>query len=175
MSAQRAIAIQPSELSVPVKQGSGDLIEQFNRIYDSIARRAFELFEANGHLLGRDWDDWFRAEAEVLHHLHLEMKESDEGFTIRAEVPGFTAKDLEINAEPRRLKIAGKRETKKEEEKKGKIIRSEFCADQILRVVDLPADVDTAKVSASLKNGILTVDLPKAAPAKSVQLEPKTG
>jgi HSP20 family protein len=101
------------------------------------------------------------------------MRESDGSFTVEAEVPGFTAKDLEINVEPRCLKIAGKRETK-EEEKKGKAIRSEWCANQILRAVDLPADVDTAKASASLKDGILTIDLPKAAHAKSVRIEPKT-
>lgn len=87
-------------------------------------------------------------------------------------MPGFAAKDIEINVEPRCLRIAGKRETK-EEEKKGKVIRSEWSADQILRAVDLPADVDTAKVSASLKDGILTIDLPKAAHAKSVRIAPK--
>ena len=142
-------------------------------IYDSIARRAFELFERNGRWFGRDLDDWFRAEAEILHPLHLELKETDGDFTVRAEVPGFTDKDLEINLEPRSLKIAGKRETK-EEEKKGKMIRSELCADQILRTIDLPADVDTSKANANLKNGVLTIDLPKAAHAKAVRIEPKT-
>ena len=48
--------------------------------------------------------------------------------------------------EPRCLKIAGKRESKEEEKKGNKVIRSEWSADQILRAVDLPADVDTAKV-----------------------------
>ena len=172
MTAQSATAMQPAKGSVPVRKSSGDLLEQFDSIYDSIARRAFELFEGNGRWLGNDLGDWFRAEAEVLHPAHLEMRESDGSFAVEAEVPGFTAKDLEISVEPRCLKIAGKRETK-EEEKKGKAIRSEWCADQILRAVDLPADVDTSKVSASLKDGILTIDLPKAAHAKSVRIEPK--
>ena len=39
------------------------------------------------------------------------------------------------------------------------MIRSEWCADQILRAIDLPADVDTSKVNATLKDGILTIDL----------------
>jgi len=173
MTAQSATALQPTKVSVPVRKSSGDLLEQFDSIYDSIAQRAFGLFEGNGRWLGHDLDDWFRAEAEVLHPVHLEMRESDGSFTVEAEVPGFTAKDLEINVEPRCLKIAGKRETK-EEEKKGKAIRSEWCAGQILRAVDLPTDVDTAKASASLKDGILTIDLPKAAHAKSVRIEPKT-
>ncbi len=172
MTAQSAAAMQPAKASVPVRRSSADLLEQFDNIYDSITKRAFELFEGNGRWLGRELDDWFRAEAELLHPLHLEMRESDSSFTVEAEVPGFTAKDLEINVEPRCLKIAGKRETK-EEEKKGKTIRSEWCADQILRAVDLPADVDTSKVNASLKDGMLTIDLPKAAHAKSVRIEPK--
>jgi HSP20 family protein len=165
--------MQPAKQSLPVRKSSADLLEQFDSIYDSIAQRAFGLFEGNGRWLGHELDDWFRAEAELLHPVHLEMRESDGSFTVEAEVPGFTAKDLEINVEPRCLKIAGKRETK-EEEKKGKAIRSEWCADQILRAVDFPADVDTSKVNASLKDGILTIDLPKAAHAKSVRIEPKT-
>jgi HSP20 family protein len=172
MTAQSATAMQPTKGSVTVRKSPGDLLEQFDSVYESIARRAFELFEGNGRWPGTDLADWFRAEAELLHPLHLEMRESDSSFTVEAELPGFTAKDLEINVEPRCLRIAGKRETK-EEEKKGKVIRSERCADQIVRAVDLPADVDTSKVSASLKDGVLTIDLPKAAHAKSVRIEPK--
>ena len=173
MTAQSATAMQTTKGSVPVRQSSGDSFEQFDRIYDSITQRAFELFEGNGRWLGHDLEDWLRAEAELLHPVHLEMRESDGSISVEAEVPGFTARDLEISVEPRRLRIAGKRETK-EEEKKGKIIRSEMCADQILRAIDLPADVDTSKVSATLKDGLLTIDLPKAAHAKSVRVEPKT-
>jgi HSP20 family protein len=173
MSAQQATAMQSAKGSVPARKGPTDPWERFDNIYNSIARRAFELFEANGRWLGRDLDDWLRAEAEVLHPVHMEMRESEGGFTVQAEVPGFAAKDLEITVEPGCMKIAGKRETK-EEEKKGKTIRSEWCADQILRFVDFPADVDTSKVSASLKDGILTLDLPKAAHAKAVRIEPKS-
>ena len=173
MTAQSATAMQPAKGSVPVRQSPGDLFEQFNNIYDSITRRAFELFEGNGRWLGRDLDDWLRAEAELLHPLPLEIRESDGSIIVKAEVPGFAPKDIEINVEPRSLKIAGKRESR-EEEKRGKTLRSEWSADQILRDVDLPVDVDTAKASATLKDGILTIELPKAAHAKSVRIEPKT-
>jgi HSP20 family molecular chaperone IbpA len=64
--------------------------------------------------------------------------------------------------------IAHKRETK-EEEGNGKMIRSEWCADRVFRTLDLPLDVDTSKVSSNLKDGILTVNLPKALSAR----EPK--
>ena len=69
--------------------------------------------------------------------------------TVLAEGPGFNAKDLEIKVEPMRLNIAGRRETN--QEKHGKRIYTESCADQILRVIDLPAEVDTTRVSAKFE------------------------
>ena len=100
------------------------------------------------------------------------MTESDGDLTVLAEVPGFSAKDLEIKVEPRRLSIAGRREIK--EKKNGRRIRSEWCADQIFRAVDLPTEVDTAKVNATLKDGILLIDLPKAAHTKATRIEPRS-
>jgi HSP20 family protein len=174
MSAQAATAMQPAKGTVPVKQpASRDVFDQIQQTYDSIARRAFDLFNDNGRWLGHELDDWFRAESELLHPVHLEIAESDDSLTVRAEVPGFSTKELEINVEPRKLMISGKHEAQ-EESKKGKTIYSERCAKEILRVVDLPAEVDSSKVSATLKDGILNIELPKAAHAKTVRVEPES-
>ena len=173
MSPQAATALQPTKGPVSVRQSaSGNVFDQIQQTYDSIARRAFEIFDNNGRWLGHDLDDWFRAESELLHPVHLELAESDDNLTVRAEVPGFNVKELEINVEPRRLTIAGKHQTQ-EESKKGKTIYSERCANEILRVVELPAEVDSSKVSAILKDGVLNIELPKAAHAKTVRIEPK--
>ena len=80
---------------------------------------------------------------------------------VRAEVPGFSSKDIEISVEPCCLSITGKRETIKEE-MNAKVICLESCADHIFRTLDLPSDIDTSRVRTTLKDGILTVDLPKA-------------
>ena len=174
MSPQAATAMQPAKAPVPVRQpATSDVVDQVEQIYDSIARRAFEIFNNNGRWLGHELEDWFRAESELLHPVHLEIAESDDNLTVRAEVPGFSAKELEINVEPRKLTIAGKHKAQ-EESKRGKTIYSERCAEEILRVVDLPAEVDSSKVSAILKDGILNIELPKAAHAKAVRVEPKT-
>ena len=167
MTAQTATAMQTAKGPVPARQtSSGDLFESIN---GSIMRRAYELFDGNGRWFGNDLADWLRAEAEILHPLHLEVTESDDDVTVRAEVPDFTAKDLEIKVESQRLSIAGKRESK-EESKKGKTIWSEHCAAYILRTVDLPTPVDTTKVKAMVRDGLLTVELPKAAYAKAVRV-----
>ena len=88
-------------------------------------------------------------------------------------MPGFKVKELEINVEPRRVTIMGKRETK-EESKNEKTIYSETCSDQILRVFDLPAAVEVEKVKATLKDGVLELNMPKAAPSKTIKAEAKS-
>ena len=151
-----------------------DAFEQFERIYNSIARRAFEIFSSNGHSAGHDVEDWFKAESELLHPVHMTVAESDGMVNVTAEVPGFEAKDLEIKLEPTRLTISGKRETK-EEQKKGKITYHEHCANEILRIVALPAEVDASKTQAKLKNGLLEMQLLKGKPAKTTRIQVKAG
>jgi len=149
---------------------SRDIFDHMQRISDSIARRAFEIFEGNGAIFGRDLDNWFRAEEELLHPVHVEVSEKENEVLVRAETPGFTAKDLEVNLEGRRLTVAGKRETKAER-KEEKTIYSESCSDEILRVIDLPADVDAEKAEATIKDGVLELKIPKAAPAKKIPIQ----
>ena len=173
MSPQAATATQPAKTFLPVKQsGTGDGLDRVQQIYDSIARRAFEIFDNNGRWFGHDLEDWFRAESELLRPVHLKIAESDENLTVRAEVPGFSTKEIELNVEPRRLTIAAKHQAH-DEGTKGKTIYSERCANAVLRVVDLPTEVDSSKVSASLKDGVLNIELPKATHAKAVHVELK--
>src|ERR1700687_3054273 len=104
------------------------LFDQIQNTLDAIARRAYELFESDGRTFGRDLENWFRAERELLHPVPVNITESDESFEVKAEMPGFNEKEIEIGVEPRRLTVIGKRETKKEE-KKGKTIYSVICSD----------------------------------------------
>jgi len=150
-----------------------DLFRRVQKFQDEIARRAFEIFEGNGRAFGRDLENWFTAESELLHPVHIDIAESDGDVTVRAELPGFTAKEIEVSLEPRRLTIAGKREAK-EERKDKKTVYTERCSDQLLRVIDLPAAVDTETAAATLKEGVLELKLPKAAAAKKVPITAKT-
>jgi HSP20 family molecular chaperone IbpA len=161
MTTQSASVMQRTKGTESVKQGSEEIFNQFSQINDVIARRAFELFESHGGSPGHEIEDWSQAESELLHPVPLNVLESDSEYTVRAEVPGFGSKEIEISVEPRCLAISGKRETKEEEEN-WKMIRSEWGADRIFRLLDLPSDIVASKVSTTLKDGILFVDLPKA-------------
>jgi HSP20 family molecular chaperone IbpA len=159
---QRAAAVRPPKGTVTIKQSAGDdILGRIQQTHDAVARRAFEIFENNGRWIGNELGNWFHAESELLHPVHLELTETDDALGVRAEVPGFEAQELEINVEPRRLTLWGNHEAR-EEVKKGKTVYSESCAQQIMRWVELPADVDASKTSAILNYGILSIKLPKA-------------
>jgi HSP20 family protein len=173
MTAQTATSMQPVKTSAVSKQAqSENVLDRFEQVYDSIAKRAFEIFNDNGRWFGNDLSDWLKAESELLHPLHLEINETEQALNVRAEVPGFTAKELDIRVDGNRLTISGKHESK-EESTKGKTIYSERCAKEILRSVDLPSDVEGSKVNATLKDGVLNIELPKAPRTMSVRIEPK--
>ena len=172
--AGKRLAVKSEEHPVPFKVTEFEKI--FNRmrdLHDMISRRAFELFEKGGRVLGSDLDNWFKAESELLHPVSVSIDETDEGLKVQAEVPGFKAEELEVSVQPHRLTITGARKTGKEEKKKGKTVYSERSTERIMRVVELPVEVNTEAVSAVLKDGVLEFTMQKAAPAKKIAVEQK--
>lgn len=168
--AHQSLATSPRETSPAIHVGPPN--DGIKEMLDSLARRAFSIFESNGRRFGNDLADWLQAERELLHPAPLDVSESDGSFEVRTEVPGFEAKQLEINFEGRRLTISGKRETHQEHKDK-KSVYFESCSDQVLRIVDLPADVNAEAARANIKDGILAVNIPKAAPARKVPVSSK--
>jgi HSP20 family protein len=158
------------ETNKPIRLGS--MFDQMEETFNTLARRAYQIFDGNGRTFGRDLDHWFQAERELLHPVALNIEETAEAFQVKAEVPGFSEKELEIGLEPQRLTITGKRECSTEE-KKGKTVCTESSSDRILRVVKLPVEVEADKATATLKNGLLELTLPKVAPAQPIRIHPK--
>ena len=171
MKKQSVAVMQRAKEAVPMKllPGSG-LLDRVQDVSNSIARRAFEIFEDRGRAFGHDLEDWLRAESELLHPMRLDIAESDDAVTVRAEVPGFSAKELEVGVEPHRLTISGKREVKEDRTNK-RTAYSEHCRNQIFRTIDLPAEVDSSKVTATLKDGVLELSMPKAAKVLKVRVK----
>jgi HSP20 family protein len=115
---------------------------------------------------------WLEAEKEFLLPVQISMKEIGREFVVRAEVPGFTASDLEVNVEPQRVTISGKRESK-QETKEGETLRTEESSNEIFRAIELPSEVNATKVSATLKDAVLEIKIPKAETKKSVPVNTK--
>jgi HSP20 family molecular chaperone IbpA len=142
--------------------------EQVSALSESIARRAFEIFQSRERTEGGDLDDWFRAEAELFHTAHVHLYESDDALAVSAEVPGFAAEELWISLEPSRLTITGKRTTNHKSMRR--VLYCDACADRIFRSMALPMEVDPKKATAALRNGVLELALPKSASARAVEV-----
>ncbi|MBI2817896.1 MAG: Hsp20 family protein [Acidobacteria bacterium] len=172
---EQAIAVeQPKKAAAPAPLKllkASDIFEHIEKLHEEITRRAFEIFEHAGHVQGHDLEHWLQAESELLHPAHIEVIEKDGQVTVRAETPGFSAKDLEVSLDGRRLTISGKRESKEEAKDGSKTLYTECCSDELLRVIDLPEDVNAEKATASLKDGLLEIALPKAAAAKKISMK----
>jgi hypothetical protein len=62
MSAQTATAMQPAKILVSIKQpATENIFDRMQETYNTIAQRAFEIFDNNGRWLGHELEDWFRA------------------------------------------------------------------------------------------------------------------
>lgn len=83
----------------------------------------------------------------------VDYDETDEGYTVRATVPGFKKDQLEVSAQDGLLTITAHQAAKEGEKQTENSLR---------RSVRLPEGIDVEKVSAHLEDGILTVTLPKA-------------
>ena len=105
-------------------------------------------------------ETWFQA--ELLHRIALSAVETEEALKVKAEVPSFSEEKIAVSVEPRCLMIEGKRESKKEETR-NKTVCAEGRSGQIF--MELSAEVDSEKVTATLRNGVLDLTVLKVAKA----------
>jgi HSP20 family protein len=95
----------------------------------------------------------------------LDVSETKDAVTVRAEIPGMEARDVELTLQDQILTLRGEKK-QETEEKDEHFYRSERTYGAFARAIRLPAPVDASKVAATFKNGLLTVTLPKAPAAK---------
>jgi HSP20 family protein len=167
--------IQPTKQQAPASPifvEAEKLFEQMKEFSQSVARRAYEYFEARGREFGHDLEDWFRAESELMRRVPIEVKEADGQITVRAEVPGFAANEIKVSVEPQRLVISGKSE-KATEETTEQTLLSEVRSNQFCRELSLPAEVEPDKTTAVLKDGVLELVFAKAAESNPLAVEVK--
>ncbi len=102
----------------------------------------------------------------------MDIKESKDGFTIDAELPGMTRDDVKVTVHDGVLTIEGERK-QEEETKDKKHHRIERFYGSFLRRFTLPDNVDEGSVKASFKNGVLSLELKKSEPREPKAIEVK--
>ena len=92
----------------------------------------------------------------------VDIFETDEGLTLIADLPGVTKEDLHVDIEQGLLTVQAKANSYL----KGDLIKREFLPGNFYRQFQLSDVVDTEKIAAEMKNGVLTLKLPKSEAAK---------
>ena len=94
----------------------------------------------------------------------INVEETDKELIVTADIPGIEAKDVEIVIENNVLTLKGERKDVVEEKKKN-LHRVERTYGSFHRSLALPDNVDTENVTATGKNGVVTITLPKSEPS----------
>ncbi len=127
---------------------------EMNRMFDDIFR-GFDLTSFGGR---RSFGDFSPS---------VDVRKDEKEVTIKAELPGIDEKDIEVTLTDEALTIRGeKKEEQKEDDGKGYWHR-ETSYGSFLRVIPLPEGLNTEKINAHFKNGVLTVTLPRLKEAKA--------
>jgi HSP20 family protein len=102
----------------------------------------------------------------------LDVTETKNELVVKAEVPGMDPKDIDISLSDGVLTIKGEKKREKEE-KEADYHLVERSYGSFARLVQLPKGVESDKISASYKNGILRITLPKSEEAKKKEIKIK--
>ncbi len=98
----------------------------------------------------------------------VDVSETPTELTFLVELPGFEKQEIDISLEENVLSISGERKFEKEENRD--FHRVERWYGSFFRSFKLPTTVDSSKIDAGLKDGLLTIHLPKAEDAKPRQI-----
>lgn len=98
----------------------------------------------------------------------LDVAETDDEVTVRAEIPGVDPKDIDVSVEGSRLVISGEKK-ESSEKKEQSFFQRETYYGRFSRQVEVPQGVDPQKVDAEFKGGVLTIHLKKKTPGAAAK------
>ncbi len=131
------------------------------------------LQDPMSNVLSRFFDDWQMGDFGAKNWLPLDIAESEDEFTVQAELPGLNSEDVDISVVNNMLTISGEKKVEKEDKGKN-YYHTERRYGSFHRSLQLTSNVDQNKVEASYKNGILTITLPKSENAKARKIPVKS-
>ncbi|MEZ4601372.1 MAG: Hsp20/alpha crystallin family protein [Syntrophotaleaceae bacterium] len=139
------------------------------REFDKVQRQIDEVLRGFG--ARKFFDQTFMPGPEFQRAPRINLVDVGDTFKVSALLPGVAVDDLEMTVQTNTLTLSGER---KEEVVEGATWhRKERGGGKFLRTIELPVDIDTDKVTAEYREGILHITLPKAEAAKPRRIEVK--
>lgn len=93
--------------------------------------------------------------------IKVDVKETDGGYTVQAEVPGVPKEDIHVSIDGNVVSLRAEVRQHDQKTEGEKVLRSERYFGSVARSFQLPVDVDAAQAKAKYDNGVLTLTLPK--------------
>lgn len=95
----------------------------------------------------------------------IDIQDNPKKIIVKAELPGMTEEEVEIEILDNLITIAG------EKREDGDYSHKESHTGAFSRSLSLPSDIDAEKAEAEMKNGVLTITIPKVAPKKATKIK----
>jgi HSP20 family molecular chaperone IbpA len=135
---------------------TSSILDEWRQMQNRVMRRAYDIFEHDGHPFGRDVEHWLQAEHELLWKPPIEIHETNGKLVMEAAISGVEPNDVNIEVTPEDIVL--KAETQHQhDEKKGTVHVCEFESGSMFRSIHLPRRINPDNVKAELKNGLLRV------------------
>jgi HSP20 family protein len=159
--------------TIPVRRGDASSSDpmtehplgKFHREIDRLFEDAFPGFGLGSGFKGSVWPEM----EQGMFKPRLDLGAAEDAYSISVEIPGVDEKDIRVDIANDTLTIKGEKKQHKEE-KDRHYYRLERSYGNFQRILSLPEDADQDKVSASFKNGILQIRIPrKSLPAPQVK------
>ncbi|MBN1542435.1 Hsp20/alpha crystallin family protein [candidate division KSB1 bacterium] len=151
-----------------------DLIPSWRNRKEVAVRREepnpfFRLQQEVNSLFDSFFSDFDRVPAQLDSEVFTpctDIRETDKEYIVECELPGLDEKDIELGVTSDGLTLRGEKKTEREE-KRGEYHCIERSSGRFERYLPLPADVDSSKIAANFKNGVLQIKLPKQSGVQS--------
>ncbi len=102
----------------------------------------------------------------------VDLVDKDDKLLLKADMPGIPKENIKVEVKGDRIEISAETKEESEEEKEG-YIRRERSYTSYYRSIPLPTKVDSEKIDASFKDGVLTIEMPKVEAAEVKRIEVK--
>lgn len=162
-----AVAIKEDKKQEAARVPMADDTSAFNKLRHEM-NRMFDDF-SSGFTFGRT-PSFKLLEPLADFHPKVNMQDAEKEVVVTAELPGVDMKDIEVSVTDSQLTIKGEKHEEKEESKKG-YYRMERSYGSFYRKLPLPCEVNKENISATYKNGVLNISLPKT--EKAIKEEKK--
>lgn len=162
MSTKEVETTKKSELLPKTPLGSLFSFDEFDHFFDDF--------------LSRRWPrvlDWNVSTLSESSFPRVDIIDHDNSIEVQAALPGVKKEDVEVSIKNQTITIRASSKEEKKEETKDKYFRREISRGEFQRILALPDNVDDEKATATFKEGILTVSIPKTEISKRKNIDIK--